>query len=88
MVMKDLGAILAIGGGSTIDTAKGASLLATHGGKVNDYAGWGKAAGSSAASGGHSDHGRQWQRSHLLGGDHRHRARMPRWRSVTTIWLR
>ena len=42
---KDFRAILAIGGGSTIDTAKGASLLATHAGKLNDYAGWAKVPG-------------------------------------------
>ncbi len=39
------GAVLAIGGGSTIDTAKAAALIATHGGKVDDYAGWAKVPG-------------------------------------------
>ncbi len=34
-----------IGGGSTIDTAKSASLLATYGGKISDYAGWAKVPG-------------------------------------------
>jgi alcohol dehydrogenase len=43
---KNLGVIIAIGGGSTIDTAKGASLLARYGGKVSDYAGWSKVPGS------------------------------------------
>jgi len=42
---KKLGAIIAVGGGSTIDTAKGASLLATYSGKVRDYAGWSKVPG-------------------------------------------
>jgi alcohol dehydrogenase class IV len=42
---KNLGVIIAIGGGSTIDTAKSASLLATHGGKISDYAGWAKVPG-------------------------------------------
>ncbi len=42
---KEFGAIIAIGGGSTIDTAKTASLIATHAGKVSDYAGWGKVPG-------------------------------------------
>lgn len=42
---KNFGAVIAIGGGSTIDTAKTAALLATHGGKVSDYAGWAKALG-------------------------------------------
>ena len=31
---NNIGAVVAIGGGSTIDTAKTAALLATHGGKV------------------------------------------------------
>jgi alcohol dehydrogenase len=39
------GAVVAIGGGSTIDTAKTAALIATHGGKVGDYAGWAKVPG-------------------------------------------
>ena len=42
---KEFGAIIAIGGGSTIDTAKSASLIATHAGKVSDYAGWAKVPG-------------------------------------------
>ena len=42
---KNIGAVVAIGGGSTIDTAKTAALLATHGGKVSDYAGWAKVPG-------------------------------------------
>jgi alcohol dehydrogenase class IV len=42
---KNFGAVIAIGGGSTIDTAKTAALLATHGGKLSDYAGWGKVPG-------------------------------------------
>jgi alcohol dehydrogenase len=42
---KGFGAIIAIGGGSTIDTAKTASLIATHAGKVSHYAGWGKVPG-------------------------------------------
>jgi alcohol dehydrogenase len=40
-----LKAVIAIGGGSTIDTAKTAALLATYGGKVSDYAGWAKVPG-------------------------------------------
>jgi len=42
---KEFGAIIAIGGGSTIDTAKTASLIATHAGKVTDYSGWAKVPG-------------------------------------------
>ncbi len=42
---KHFGAVVAIGGGSTIDTAKTAALLATYGGKVSDYAGWAKVPG-------------------------------------------
>ena len=42
---KEFGAIIAIGGGSTIDTAKTSSLIATHAGKVSDYAGWAKVPG-------------------------------------------
>ena len=40
------GVLIAIGGGSALDTAKGASLLATFGGKVSDYAGWSKVPGA------------------------------------------
>ena len=42
---KNAGEVIAIGGGSTIDTAKSASLLATYGGKISDYAGWAKVPG-------------------------------------------
>lgn len=42
---KNFGVAVAIGGGSTIDTAKTAALLATHGGKAGDYAGWAKVPG-------------------------------------------
>jgi alcohol dehydrogenase len=37
--------VIAIGGGSTIDTAKGAALIAAYGGVVRDYAGWEKVPG-------------------------------------------
>ncbi len=42
---EDCAVVIAIGGGSTIDTAKGAALLAAYGGKVSDYAGWEKVPG-------------------------------------------
>jgi alcohol dehydrogenase len=42
---RGAGAIVAVGGGSTIDTAKCASLLAAHGGRPRDYAGWAKVPG-------------------------------------------
>ena len=42
---NDARAVIAVGGGSAIDTAKGASLLAAYGGKVSDYAGWAKVPG-------------------------------------------
>jgi len=42
---KHFGAVVAIGGGSTIDSAKTAALLAAHGGRVGDYAGWAKVPG-------------------------------------------
>lgn len=42
---QQIGCIVAIGGGSTIDTSKGAALIATHAGKIADYAGWGKVPG-------------------------------------------
>lgn len=42
---EHLGAVIAIGGGSTIDTAKTAALIATYAGKVGDYAGWAKVPG-------------------------------------------
>jgi alcohol dehydrogenase len=42
---KEFRAIIAIGGGSAIDTAKTAALLAAHNGKVRDYAGWAKVPG-------------------------------------------
>jgi alcohol dehydrogenase len=46
VIMKNkLKAVIAIGGGSTIDTATTAALLATFGGKVRDYAGWAKVPG-------------------------------------------
>lgn len=38
---EGMGVVIAIGGGSTLDTAKGAALLAAHGGRIGDYAGWG-----------------------------------------------
>jgi len=41
----EIGAVLGIGGGSTLDTAKGAALIASWGGKISDYAGWGKVPG-------------------------------------------
>jgi alcohol dehydrogenase len=37
--------IAAVGGGSAMDAAKGINLLLTHGGRMADYRGWGKAAG-------------------------------------------
>ena len=42
---NDARVVIAVGGGSAIDTAKGASLLATCGGTVRDYAGWAKVPG-------------------------------------------
>jgi alcohol dehydrogenase len=39
------GALVAIGGGSTMDTAKGCALLATYGRQASDYSGWGKVPG-------------------------------------------
>jgi alcohol dehydrogenase len=41
----DFGAVVAVGGGSTMDTAKVAALIAAHGGSVADYAGWAKVPG-------------------------------------------
>jgi alcohol dehydrogenase len=43
--LERAGAVVGIGGGSTIDTAKTAALIATHGGTVRQYAGWGKVPG-------------------------------------------
>lgn len=45
LIDEHLEAVIAIGGGSTIDTAKTAALVAIHGGKVGDYAGWAKVPG-------------------------------------------
>ncbi len=42
---EKLGVVIAIGGGSAIDTAKTAAILAIYGGKVSDYAGWAKVPG-------------------------------------------
>ncbi len=41
LLKDDAVVVIAIGGGSTIDTAKGAALIAAYGGKISDYAGWG-----------------------------------------------
>jgi alcohol dehydrogenase len=41
LIKENVGVVIAIGGGSTIDTAKGAALIAAYGGKISDYAGWG-----------------------------------------------
>ncbi len=45
LIDEHLQVVIAIGGGSSIDTAKTAALIAVHGGKVSDYAGWGKVPG-------------------------------------------
>ncbi len=45
LIDEHLQGVIAVGGGSTIDTAKTAALIAAHGGKVADYAGWGKVPG-------------------------------------------
>ena len=41
LIKENVGIVIAIGGGSTIDTAKGAALMAAYPGKISDYAGWG-----------------------------------------------
>jgi alcohol dehydrogenase len=41
-----LDALVGFGGGSSIDTAKGAGFLLAGGGRIPDYRGWGKARGS------------------------------------------
>jgi alcohol dehydrogenase len=46
LLASQAGMVIGIGGGSTIDTAKAAALIAKHGGRVRDYAGWGKVPGS------------------------------------------
>jgi alcohol dehydrogenase len=46
LLASHAGMVIGIGGGSTIDTAKAAALIAKHGGKVRNYAGWGKVPGS------------------------------------------
>jgi alcohol dehydrogenase len=45
LLASQAGMVIGIGGGSTIDTAKAAALIAKHGGRVRDYAGWGKVPG-------------------------------------------
>lgn len=45
LLQANCAAVIAIGGGSTLDTAKVAALLATFGGQPSDYAGWAKVPG-------------------------------------------
>jgi alcohol dehydrogenase len=45
LLVSKAGMVIGIGGGSTIDTAKAAALIAKHGGRVREYAGWGKVPG-------------------------------------------
>ena len=63
--------IIGLGGGSSMDTAKGCNFLLTNGGRMQDYRGVGKADAAHAALDRHSDHRRHGQRVPVLRLDRR-----------------
>ena len=84
--------LVGLGGGSSMDTAKGCNFLLTNGGRMEDYWGVGKATRADVAADRHPHHGRDGQRMPVLRPDHappdprenglrRSRKRRPGWRS-------
>ncbi len=63
--------IVAVGGGSSMDCAKGINFLLTNGGRMADYKGFGKATQADAAVDRRADHGRHRQRGAVLRADRR-----------------
>ena len=63
----------ALGGGSSLDCAKGINFVLTNGGNMRDYWGFGKAVAADAADDRRSDHGRHRQRGAKLRADLRRR---------------
>ena len=61
--------IVGLGGGSSMDTAKGCNFLLTNGGRMQDYWGVGKATQADAAVDRHSHHGGHGQRMPVLRAD-------------------
>ena len=61
--------IVGLGGGSSMDCAKGINFLYTNGGRMQDYWGVGKATRADAADDRRADHGRHRQRDAIVRAD-------------------
>ena len=66
--------IVAVGGGSPMDTAKGVGVLQTHGGRITGLGRLVRRHQAHHAAHHHPDDLRDRQRGQFLGGDHRHRS--------------
>ena len=58
--------IVGLGGGSSMDCAKGVNFVLSNGGTMKDYQGWGKAERPMLPIDRNSDHGRHGQRGAVL----------------------